>query len=111
MPDAASERPRFYRKLQNCAPDPGLRKTRSGKILRGMVRKIADGEDYQMPATMDDPAALAEINKALARAGYTRPGSGSGVEREYTVIIAGHQHRRRACLANGAPSVPRGSQT
>jgi len=48
----------------------GLPKTRSGKILRGTMRRIADGEDYPMPATIDDPAVLGEINAALANAGY-----------------------------------------
>ncbi len=47
-----------------------LPKTRSGKILRGTMRRIADGEDYRMPATIDDPAILDEIEGALARAGY-----------------------------------------
>ena len=42
-----------------------LPKTRSGKILRGTMRKIADGESYQMPATIDDPAVLTEIADAL----------------------------------------------
>ena len=48
----------------------GLPKTRSGKILRGTMRRIADGENYPMPATIDDPAVLGEINAALANAGY-----------------------------------------
>jgi len=48
----------------------GLPKTRSGKILRGTMRKIADGEDYQMPATIDDPAVLGEVSEILMRAGY-----------------------------------------
>jgi propionyl-CoA synthetase len=48
----------------------GLPKTRSGKILRGTMRKIADGADYQLPATIDDPTVLREIDTALARAGY-----------------------------------------
>jgi propionyl-CoA synthetase len=48
----------------------GLPKTRSGKILRGTMRRIADGEDYPLPATIDDPAVLGEINAALATAGY-----------------------------------------
>jgi propionyl-CoA synthetase len=48
----------------------GLPKTRSGKILRGTMRKIADGEDYQMPATIDDPAVLGEVSEVLTRAGY-----------------------------------------
>jgi propionyl-CoA synthetase len=47
-----------------------LPKTRSGKILRGTMRRIADGEDYRVPATIDDPAILGEIETALARAGY-----------------------------------------
>ena len=40
-------------------------KTRSGKILRGTVRKIADKEEYKMPATIDDPAILDEIKQDL----------------------------------------------
>jgi propionyl-CoA synthetase len=43
----------------------GLPKTRSGKILRGTMRKIADGEPYPMPATIDDSAVLREIEEAL----------------------------------------------
>jgi len=46
----------------------GLPKTRSGKILRGTMRKIADGEPYPMPATIDDPAVLGEVSDALAKA-------------------------------------------
>ena len=42
-----------------------LPKTRSGKILRGTMQKIADGEDWSMPATIDDPAILDEIGVAL----------------------------------------------
>ncbi len=42
-----------------------LPKTRSGKILRGTVRKIADKEEYKMPATIDDPAILEEITEEL----------------------------------------------
>ncbi|TYC60528.1 propionyl-CoA synthetase [Rhodobacterales bacterium] len=42
-----------------------LPKTRSGKILRGTMRQIADGESYKMPATIDDPAILDEISDAL----------------------------------------------
>jgi propionyl-CoA synthetase len=42
-----------------------LPKTRSGKILRGTIKKIADGEPWQMPATIDDPAVLEEIGEAL----------------------------------------------
>ena len=42
-----------------------LPKTRSGKVLRGTMRKIADKEDYKMPATIDDPAILDEIKESL----------------------------------------------
>ncbi len=42
-----------------------LPKTRSGKILRGTIKKIADGESWTMPATIEDPKALEEIGEAL----------------------------------------------
>jgi len=42
-----------------------LPKTRSGKILRGTIKKIADGDTWTMPATIDDPAVLDEIGSAL----------------------------------------------
>jgi len=48
-----------------------LPKTRSGKILRGTMKKIADGETYKMPATIDDPEILNEIKTALINIGYT----------------------------------------
>ncbi|WP_340151756.1 propionyl-CoA synthetase [uncultured Sneathiella sp.] len=47
-----------------------LPKTRSGKILRAVMRKIADGEPYNAPATIDDPAILTEITEVLTKAGY-----------------------------------------
>ena len=47
-----------------------LPKTRSGKILRGTMRKIADGETYKVPATIDDPAILDEVTGALTTIGY-----------------------------------------
>jgi propionyl-CoA synthetase len=47
-----------------------LPKTRSGKVLRKTMRKIADGESYTTPATIDDPAILEEIGAALGAAGY-----------------------------------------
>ncbi len=47
-----------------------LPKTRSGKILRGTMVKIADSEAYKMPATIDDPAILDEIKDALQGLGY-----------------------------------------
>ena len=48
----------------------GLPKTRSGKILRGTMQKIADNEEYKMPATIDDPAVLDEMDEALQGIGY-----------------------------------------
>ena len=47
-----------------------LPKTRSGKILRATMVKIADGEDFRMPATIEDAAVLDEIRTALRGAGY-----------------------------------------
>ncbi|HEX7044739.1 MAG TPA: propionyl-CoA synthetase, partial [Burkholderiales bacterium] len=47
-----------------------LPKTRSGKILRGTMRKIADGQEYTVPPTIDDPAILGEITDALKTLGY-----------------------------------------
>ena len=49
-----------------------LPKTRSGKILRGTMQKIADGEDHKVPATIDDPAVLDEITKSLKAIDYAR---------------------------------------
>ena len=49
-----------------------LPKTRSGKILRGTMRQIADGETWKMPATVDDPAILGEISDALKGRGMGR---------------------------------------
>ncbi|MCB1055230.1 MAG: AMP-binding protein, partial [Acidobacteria bacterium] len=46
-----------------------LPKTRSGKILRGTMQKVADGQEYKVPATIDDPAILAEIESALESIG------------------------------------------
>ncbi len=49
-----------------------LPKTRSGKVLRGTMRAIADGQNWKMPATIDDPAILDEITESLAAIGYPR---------------------------------------
>jgi propionyl-CoA synthetase len=49
-----------------------LPKTRSGKILRGTMRRIADGEEYTTPPTIEDPTVLAEIEAALRRIGYAK---------------------------------------
>jgi propionyl-CoA synthetase len=50
-----------------------LPKTRSGKILRGTMVKIADGQEWKLPATIDDPAILDEITRALQHIGLARP--------------------------------------
>ena len=47
-----------------------LPKTRSGKILRGTIQKIADNKEYKVPATIDDPAILGEMEEALKGIGY-----------------------------------------
>ncbi len=47
-----------------------LPKTRSGKVLRGTMRKIADAEPWRTPATIDDPSSLDEIRAALAALGH-----------------------------------------
>jgi propionyl-CoA synthetase len=47
-----------------------LPKTRSGKILRGTMQKIADGVPWKMPATIDDPSILEEIAEALRNRGF-----------------------------------------
>ena len=49
-----------------------LPKTRSGKVLRATMRKIADSEDYKVPATIEDPAVLDEIGQALRNIGYAK---------------------------------------
>ena len=49
-----------------------LPKTRSGKILRGTMVSIADGKEFKMPATIDDPAILDEIKEALQTIGYAK---------------------------------------
>jgi len=49
-----------------------LPKTRSGKILRGTIKKIADGVPYQVPATIDDPLILDEIAVTLHELGYPK---------------------------------------
>jgi len=49
-----------------------LPKTRSGKILRATMKKIAEGTEYTLPATIDDPAILTEITESLKTLGYPR---------------------------------------
>ena len=54
-----------------------LPKTRSGKILRGTMKKIADGTRYRLPATIEDPTVLEEITEGFAALGYPRSRAGS----------------------------------
>ena len=54
-----------------------LPKTRSGKILRGTVRKIADGAPFAVPATIEEPAALDELRETLSQLGYPRVARGA----------------------------------
>ena len=49
-----------------------LPKTRSGKILRGTIQKIADNKDYKIPATIDDPTILGEMEEALVGIGFAK---------------------------------------
>ncbi len=51
-----------------------LPKTRSGKILRGTMKRIADSREYTTPATIDDPAILGEITEALRDKGFAKKG-------------------------------------
>jgi propionyl-CoA synthetase len=55
-----------------------LPKTRSGKILRGTMKKIADGVEYTQPATIEDPAVLSSIGERLKTVGY--PPTASAIE-------------------------------
>ena len=51
---------------------PGLPKTRSGKILRSTMVKVANSESFKVPATIDDKAILDEIHAALSHYGYAK---------------------------------------
>ena len=64
------ERVRQVASFHRVLVDAGLPKTRSGKIPRGTMRKIAEGEDYPMPATIDDPAVLDEIGDIPGHSEY-----------------------------------------
>ncbi len=55
---------------------PSLPKTRSGKILRATIRKIADGEPYTVPSTIADPTSLGEIEEILKRRGTEETAEG-----------------------------------
>ena len=56
--------------FRNAAVVKRLPKTRSGKILRGIMRKIANAEDYKAPSTIDDPAILEEITLVMKGIGF-----------------------------------------
>ncbi|MGE5503980.1 MAG: propionyl-CoA synthetase [Actinomycetota bacterium] len=58
--------------FKTCTVVKRLPKTRSGKILRGTMQKIADNQDYKMPATIDDPSILDEIQESLGGIGYAK---------------------------------------
>jgi propionyl-CoA synthetase len=53
-----------------------LPKTRSGKILRGTIQKIADNQEYNVPATIDDPTTLGEMAEALSSIGLGKSRQG-----------------------------------
>jgi propionyl-CoA synthetase len=61
-----------------------LPKTRSGKILRGTMRRIADGSEYTTPPTIDDPATLDEMAVALRELGYGREPAASSSQATLT---------------------------
>jgi propionyl-CoA synthetase len=54
-----------------------LPKTRSGKVLRGAIRRIADGEACATPPTIDDPQSLDRVREALLGIGYAVEGGAS----------------------------------
>jgi propionyl-CoA synthetase len=58
--------------FKQAIPVKRLPKTRSGKIVRGTIKRIADGVPYTVPATIDDPAVLDEVRADLAAIGYPR---------------------------------------
>ena len=54
--------------LKELMPVSRLPKTRSGKVLRATIRQIADGREYEVPSTVEDPGALEEIDETLTAA-------------------------------------------
>jgi propionyl-CoA synthetase len=58
--------------FQDVAVVGRLPKTRSGKVLRATMRQIADGKEYRMPSTIDDPVILDDIAGSLQGLGYPR---------------------------------------
>jgi propionyl-CoA synthetase len=55
-----------------------LPKTRSGKILRGTIRKMADGEEWRMPPTIEDAAVLDDLGHVLADMGHSPSAATAG---------------------------------
>ena len=60
--------------FRSAAVVPHLPKTRSGKVLRSAIRRMADGEPCGVPPTIEDPAALAHAREALRTIGYAIEG-------------------------------------
>jgi propionyl-CoA synthetase len=58
--------------FNQCVVVEALPKTLSGKILRGILSKIVDGKEYQIPSTLDDPAILLKIEETVGKIGYGR---------------------------------------
>ncbi len=58
--------------FKHVAVVPKLPKTRSGKILRATMKKIADAQEYKMPATIEDPAVLDDVTSALQSLGFAK---------------------------------------
>jgi propionyl-CoA synthetase len=58
--------------FKQAAVVPKLPKTRSGKILRGTIRKMADGVPHKVPPTIEDPSALEQFTQVLSRLGYPK---------------------------------------
>ena len=56
--------------FRQCAVVKALPKTRSGKILRATIRKIADGEDFEIPSTIEDASVLTGITESARILGY-----------------------------------------
>ncbi|HXH37778.1 MAG TPA: propionyl-CoA synthetase [Thermoanaerobaculia bacterium] len=63
-----------------------LPKTRSGKVVRGTIKRIADGTPYNMPATIDDPATLDEIGAGLSTIGYPHAAPEPALSKEGTLM-------------------------
>ena len=81
-----------------------LPKTRSGKVLRGTMRKIADGEPYQVPPTIDDPATLDEVRVGAGAAGVCEAAGGSDRELNGQGGSNEEQHDSRLRAVHRSPS-------